>query len=93
MRIGFDYGGTKIAGIVIGDDGQELARARVPTPRFNYDAGILAIKNLMKKLEFEAGESARTIGIGVPGSVDRETGEGSMGGTCAGTCKPRLASP
>lgn len=79
MRIGFDYGGTKIAGIAIGDDGRELARARVPTPRFDYDAGVLAIKNLMEKLESEAGGQAKTVGIGVPGSVDRDTGRTSMG--------------
>ena len=79
MRIGFDYGGTKIAGIAIGDDGKELARARVPTPRFDYDAGIVAIKSLMEKLEAESGVAARSVGIGVPGAVDRETGEISMG--------------
>lgn len=79
MRIGFDYGGTKIAGIAVGDDGNELARARVPTPRGDYEGSIRAIRELMDRLEHEAGREAQQIGIGVPGSVHRDTGRVSMG--------------
>lgn len=79
MRIGFDYGGTKIAGVIIDDDGQELAQVRVPTPRFDYSAGVRAIHELTQQLEAAAGGRADTIGIGVPGSVDRTTGAISMG--------------
>ena len=55
MRLGLDYGGTKIEGIVLGPDGAERARARVPTPRFDYDGGIRAIGGLLERLEAEAG--------------------------------------
>lgn len=79
MRIGFDYGGTKIAGILLGDDGKVRAHARISTPRFDYEGGIRAIKTLSDQLEFEAGGRATTVGIGVPGSVDRLTGEVSLG--------------
>lgn len=79
MRLGVDYGGTKIEGIVLGPDGTELGRARVPTPRFDYDGGITAIKGLMEQLESRTGKLVETVGIGVPGSVDRETGRVSEG--------------
>lgn len=79
MRMGVDYGGTKIEGILLDADGSERARARVPTPRFDYDGGVAAIKSLMEKLESEVGERVGSVGIGVPGSVDRATGYVSMG--------------
>ncbi len=79
MRLGLDYGGTKIEGIVLGPDGSERARARVPTPRFDYDGGIRAIRDLLQRLESEAGGRIETVGIGVPGSVDRKTGRISLG--------------
>jgi fructokinase len=79
MRLGLDYGGTKIEGIVLGPDGGERARARVPTPRFDYDGGIRTIRGLLERLETEAGGRIETVGIGVPGSVDRTTGRVSLG--------------
>jgi fructokinase len=36
MRIGIDLGGTKIEALVLGDDGSELSRQRVPTPKGDY---------------------------------------------------------
>ncbi len=79
MRLGLDYGGTKIEGIVLDAEGVERARARVPTPRFDYEGGIVAIRALMERLEGAAGARIETVGIGVPGSVDRATGHVSMG--------------
>jgi fructokinase len=74
MRLGLDYGGTKIEGVVLDDDGAERARLRVPTPRFDYDGGVRAITGLLAQLEVAAGGRIDRVGIGVPGSVDRETG-------------------
>ncbi|MFO1144914.1 MAG: ROK family protein, partial [Amaricoccus sp.] len=79
MRLGLDYGGTKIEGIVLDGEGIERARARVPTPRFDYEGGLRAIKGLLERLESESGGRIETVGIGVPGSVDRATGYVSMG--------------
>lgn len=79
MRLGLDYGGTKIEGIVLGPDGAERARARVPTPRFDYDGGIRAIRDLADGLEAQAGGRIERVGIGVPGSVDRSTGRVTLG--------------
>jgi len=79
MRLGLDYGGTKIEGVVLDPDGAERARARIPTPRFDYDGGIRAIQALLEQLEASAGGRIDTVGIGVPGSVDRTTGRVSKG--------------
>jgi fructokinase len=79
MRLGLDYGGTKIEGVVLGDQGLERARARVPTPRHDYDGGIRAIRDLTQRLEHMAGGRIEQVGIGVPGSVDRTTGRVAMG--------------
>lgn len=79
MRLGFDYGGTKIEGVALGPDGAELARARVATPRHDYEAGIRAIGELAAGLEASAGAKAETVGIGVPGSVERSTGAITLG--------------
>ncbi|WP_111430043.1 ROK family protein [Rhodobacteraceae bacterium DSL-40] len=79
MRLGLDYGGTKIEGIVLGPDGVEKARERIPTPRHDYRGGIEAIRTLLERLEAKAGGRIDQVGIGVPGSVDRATGRVSMG--------------
>ena len=79
MRIGFDYGGTKIAGVAIGDNGEKLAELRVATPRHDYEAGVLAIQKATMELQAMAGVKADFVGIGVPGSVDMDTGEISLG--------------
>lgn len=79
MRIGFDFGGTKIAGIFLDEDGGTLAQARVPTPRFDYEGCLTAIAGLAAQLEEQGNARAEAFGIGVPGSVDRETGRVSLG--------------
>ena len=79
MRIGFDYGGTKIAGIAIGDNGETLAEVRFATPRFDYEAGVSVIQNATTQLQDMAGVKADFVGIGVPGSVDMDTGQISLG--------------
>jgi fructokinase len=79
MRLGIDFGGTKIEGVVLGPDGTERARARVSTPRNDYDGCIGAIHKLTLALEGEAGGRIEQVGIGVPGAVDRETGTVSGG--------------
>jgi fructokinase len=73
MRIGIDLGGTKIEALAIDDQGVELARHRIDTPRDDYDATILAMVGLVRRLEEETG-SAGTVGAGIPGSISRITG-------------------
>lgn len=73
VRIGIDLGGTKIAGIALGADGTILAERRVATPRGDYDATLLATRDLVAALERQI-EGSGTVGIGMPGAVSPATG-------------------
>lgn len=73
MRIGVDLGGTKIEAIALDTDGRELARPRVKTPSGDYDATILAIRDIVLRLEGQL-ERRGTVGIGMPGAVSPATG-------------------
>lgn len=67
MRIGVDLGGTKIEALALGDDGRELARRRVATPR-TYEATVDALADLVAATEREAGDTG-SVGVGIPGAV------------------------
>ena len=73
MRIGIDLGGTKIEGLALADDGHEVARLRVATPRQDYAKTIDAIVSVVRSLERDAGQQG-TVGIGIPGTLSRLTG-------------------
>ena len=47
IRVGIDLGGTKIEGIALDSDGEELARHRVATPADDYRGTLIAIKKLV----------------------------------------------
>lgn len=72
VRIGIDLGGTKIEGIVLGQDGSELARERVPTPP-HYQGTLAAITALVHRLETRTARCS-TVGVGIPGVVVPHTG-------------------
>ena len=72
MRIGVDLGGTKIEALALGDDGRELSRIRVPTPR-GYEASLEAISSLVHEVERASGGHG-TVGIGIPGAIIPATG-------------------
>lgn len=73
MDIGIDLGGTKIEAIALGDDGDEVDRIRVPTPRGDYSGIVTSVAALVEQLEDRHGE-ARSIGVGSPGAIDRSSG-------------------
>jgi fructokinase len=73
MRIGIDLGGTKIEALAIDDQGVELARHRIDTPRDDYAKTIAAMVDLVYRLETETGRTG-TVGAGIPGSISRVTG-------------------
>lgn len=72
LRIGLDWGGTKIEAIVLDREGRERARRRVSTPR-DYDASIATGRDLVLAVEAEVGGKG-TVGIGLPGSPSPATG-------------------
>ena len=69
MLIGIDWGGTKIEGLAMEPDGRELLRARMDTPRHDYQGCIRIIRDLIARLETETGQKG-SIGIGIPGSLE-----------------------
>lgn len=69
MRIGVDFGGTKIEGVALAPDGTIRARVRVETPRGDYAGSVRAIRDLVLALEAAAGARAPALGIGIPGSL------------------------
>ncbi|MBO6555059.1 MAG: ROK family protein [Pseudomonadales bacterium] len=68
LRIGIDLGGTKIEGILIDAEGQELKRERRATPQGDYDETLDAIHLVAQSLSTN---EAVPIGIGTPGSQSR----------------------
>lgn len=74
MRIGVDFGGTKIEAAALGDDGAFLARLREPNPG-EYDAAIRTVARLIARIEHDLGP-APSVGLAVPGSP--APGDGRM---------------
>ena len=73
MRIGVDLGGTKIEGVLLADNGEQLARERVATPAHSYEEVLDAITALVEGLQIKAGGSA-SVGLGGPGAISAVTG-------------------
>jgi fructokinase len=73
IRIGVDFGGTKIEAAALDADGRFLARVRGPTPKA-YDDGIAAVVELIVEAERQAGAKADRVGVGGPGSRSPATG-------------------
>jgi len=78
MLIGIDWGGTKIEGVAMEDDGTELLRIRETTPRGDYDGCLALVRTIVDGLEQETGRTA-PVGIGIPGSLEPESGLGKGG--------------
>jgi fructokinase len=72
IRIGVDFGGTKIEAAALSPDGRFLARVRVPNPG-DYDQALMTVRDLVDRVEGEAG-GAGTVGVGLPGSISPRTG-------------------
>jgi len=73
IRIGVDFGGTKIEAAALDADGRFQARVRAATPD-GYEAGIAAVCELVAEAERQAGAAAARIGVGGPGSPSPATG-------------------
>src|SRR6056300_561933 len=76
--IGVDWGGTKIEIVALDEGGNELLRVRRPTPRGDYHGCLATVRALVEEAEAQLGNAA-PVGIGIPGSLDPETGLGKGG--------------
>jgi N-acetylglucosamine kinase (EC 2.7.1.59) len=74
VRIGIDLGGTKIEVIALDNDGGELFRKRVPTPRHDYQQTLNAITGLVLDAEAATGKKG-SVGLGIPGTISPFTGK------------------
>lgn len=73
IRIGVDFGGTKIEAAALDADGRFVARVRGPSPR-EYEAGLAATREIVLEAERQAGVQAARIGVGGPGSPSPSSG-------------------
>ena len=73
MKVGIDWGGTKIEAIVLDPStGKELLRKRVDAPKENYVEIINTVFKLITDISSDFTEF--TVGIGMPGSLHPNTG-------------------
>lgn len=70
---GLDIGGTKIELAAFNNKLEKLHSERVPTPQSSYEDWLQAVENLVKNAD-EKFATQGTVGIGVPGFVNRDTG-------------------
>jgi len=73
LRLGVDLGGSKIEIAAFSEDGNELLRRRVTTPKDDYRVILATVAELVESAERELGAQA-TVGIGTPGSLSRVDG-------------------
>src|SRR5690349_9907613 len=73
LRIGIDLGGTKIEGMALDQEGKEVWRKRVDTPRNDYAATLQAVASLVRDSERTLGRQGK-VGIGTPGAISPAAG-------------------
>jgi len=73
VRIGIDWGGTKIEAIALSEAGAVLARKRIATPRHDYEACVAVAAGLVDEIEAALGQTG-TVGIGIPGAISPASG-------------------
>jgi fructokinase len=73
MRLGVDFGGTKIEAAMLDSAGEIRARQRVPNPG-DYQGAVRAVADLVARIEQAAGARADTVGVAMPGSLSPLTG-------------------
>ena len=72
FKIGIDYGGTKIEGILLNETGDQVERKRYFYEK-NYESGIETVNKLVNEFDQISNETC-TVGIGIPGFSSNETG-------------------
>ena len=75
MKWGIDLGGTKIEGVILGDDNKVVERRRIPTEREGgYEHIVTRIAKLVEQMKGATGLQPTHIGVGTPGTIDPPTG-------------------
>ena len=72
FRIGIDYGGTKIEGILLDKDGNQIERKRYSYEK-SYSSGIETVKKLVDEFD-KISQQTCSVGLGIPGFSSRENG-------------------
>jgi fructokinase len=73
IRIGVDFGGTKIEAAALDARGHFQARVRAASPG-SYEASLEVVRDLVAEAEQQAKVTGASIGIGIPGSPSPATG-------------------
>lgn len=73
IRIGVDFGGTKIEAAALDAEGRIQARVRRPTPP-DYADRLTATREAVVEAERQAGVRTTRVGVGGPGSVSPASG-------------------
>ncbi|HEV2365209.1 MAG TPA: ROK family protein [Caulobacteraceae bacterium] len=73
IRIGVDFGGTKIEAAAVDDGGAIVARVRAPNPRI-YEQSLRVVAEVVAEAERLAGVGRLRVGVGMPGSLSPVTG-------------------
>ncbi|MBX3479214.1 MAG: ROK family protein [Caulobacter sp.] len=73
IRIGVDFGGTKIEAAALDEAGRFVARVRLPNPRL-YEDSLEVARQVVEEAERQAGIRVDRVGVGIPGSISPATG-------------------
>jgi fructokinase len=73
LRLGVDFGGSKIEAAALAPNGDVVARVRRPNPR-QYEAALTTVRELVETIEAGTGVRFDRIGMGIPGSISPRTG-------------------
>ena len=72
FRIGIDYGGTKIEGILLDNDGNQIERKRYSYEK-SYSSGIETVKKLVDEFD-KTSQQTCSVGLGIPGFSSKKNG-------------------
>jgi fructokinase len=73
IRLGVDFGGTKIEAAALDAESRIVARVRAPNPG-GYESALEAVVFLVEEAERRAGVVGASVGVGMPGSISPLTG-------------------
>ncbi|HYE46089.1 MAG TPA: ROK family protein [Caulobacter sp.] len=73
LRLGVDFGGTKIEAAALDEAGRFVSRVRLPNPGA-YGPALEVVRQVIEAVEAEAGQRFDRVGMGIPGSISPASG-------------------